>query len=112
MEYISHRQKKHASALLKSQRRVKKYSKDKDVDKIRTKQYRKQERQEKTDMSETRLYYCNRCKVWNSTGECGGCYYESWCGVDCGVYTACLYGVDDLCPYHVDDFVSDYYDYL
>ena len=103
----SHRQKKHTSALLKTQHRNTNISKrtlefSKDKGKLKT--YRNQERQQKNNIStdETRQYYCNYCKVWNNVVECNGCYVD-WCGVN-GDYYQCDFGQHDLCQYHISNF--------
>jgi hypothetical protein len=107
--YVSHHQKKRASALLKTLHRkitTSKRSLDFSKDKGRLKTYRNQERHQKNNISiEPRQYYCNRCKVWNNVVECDGCYVD-WCGVN-DDYHHCDFGQHDLCSYHIDNFYTN-----
>jgi hypothetical protein len=100
----SSRQKKHTSALLKTQHRSANISKrtlafSKDKGKMKT--YRNLEHNQKNNLTtiEPRQYYCNRCKVWNNVVECNSCYVD-WCGVN-GDYHQCDFGQHDLCQYLV-----------
>ncbi len=109
MDYmlISHRQKKHFSALLKTQHRnlhnLSKRGIEFSKDKGKMKQNRQLERYQKNNCyTENRQYYCNRCKIWNNVVECDGCYVE-WCGIK-GTYQHCKYSQTDLCEYHFSNF--------
>jgi hypothetical protein len=110
---MTHRQKKHSSALLKTQhqtsqqksKRALEYSKDKGL----MKQNRDKERNQKNDsFIENRQYYCNRCKVWSNIAKCYDCYVE-WCGID-GDYEHCKFGIDDLCQSHISNYQNTHYE--
>lgn len=98
--FQSSRQKKHKSAIQKTQhkRSSKRISK-------RTIEFSKQKgimkqarRQEQIGWSE-RTFFCNVCKntYINSVCRC------NWCGAKSKSYKNCLYGID-ICEYHNGDF--------
>ena len=103
--YQSSRQKKHTSALQKTQHRKQTISKrtiDFSKEKGIMKQARKKEYYEKHLGYQERTFYCNVCKNTYINSVCR-CNYVDWCGAKSNSYKNCLYGFD-LCQYHEGNY--------